>query len=189
MARKNIKRTATRLACLALGMFAFGYALVPLYEVYCDLTGRGSEKALSEAAAGRGGIDEERLVTVVFDANTRDIPWTFKATQHKKQVRPGELSRASFVVENKSERTVTGRAIPSVSPVQAGVYLNKTECFCFSEQALAPGESKEMEVRFVVDANLPKRFSSLTLSYTFFGLDDSGTAARRDSGGADKVNS
>lgn len=189
MVRRNINRTATRLALAALGMFAFGYAMVPLYEAYCDLTGRGSEKMLSEAAAGRGGVDEERLVTVVFDANTRDLPWSFKSTQHKQRVRPGELSRASFMAENKSERVVTGRAIPSVSPVQAGVYLKKTECFCFSEQALAPGESKEMEVRFVVDANLPKRFSSLTLSYTFFGLDDSGTAARRDSAGAGKVKS
>lgn len=161
-----------------VGMFAFGYALVPLYRVYCDLTGRGSNNAISEAEANSSDVDEERLVTVVFDTNTRDIPWTFQARQHKTKVRPGQLSEAVFTVENKSDRTVTGRAIPSVSPVQAGIHLSKTECFCFSEQVLAPGESQEMRVRFVVDADLPERFSSLTLSYTFFGIDSSGVAAR-----------
>lgn len=165
---------------MAVGMFAFGYALVPLYRIYCDLTGRGSNSAISEAEANMSDVDEERLVTVVFDTNTRDIPWTFKAGQHKTKVRPGQLSEAVFTVENKSARTITGRAIPSVSPVQAGVYFSKTECFCFSEQVLAPRERREMQVRFIVDTELPERFSSLTLSYTFFGIDNSDVAARHE---------
>ena len=178
MSDKNIKKTVSKLLLVVIGMFAFGYALVPLYRVYCDLTGRGSNIAISETAAGLKEVDEERLVTVVFDTNTRDIPWTFKAVQHKTKVRPGELSEAVFMVENKSDRTVTGRAIPSVSPVQAGVYFSKTECFCFSEQVLAAGESREMKVRFIVDADLPDRFSSLTLSYTFFNVSSPDVAAR-----------
>ena len=172
MSDKNVNRTVRKLLLVAVGMFAFGYALVPLYRVYCDFTGRGSNIAIDETVAARSEVDADRLVTVVLDTNTRDIPWTFKAARHKTKVRPGELSEAVFVVENLSGRTVTGRAIPSVSPVQAGVYLSKLDCFCFSEQVLAPGESREMQVRFIVDTDLPERFSSLTLSYTFFDVGD-----------------
>lgn len=172
MSDKNVNRTVRKLILVAVGMFAFGYALVPLYRVYCDLTGRGSNVAASETAAGMTDVDAGRLVTVVFDTNTRDIPWTFKAEHHKTKVHPGELTEAMFMVENRSGRTVTGRAIPSVSPVQAGIYVSKMDCFCFSEQVLAPGETREMPVRFMVDADLPERFSSLTLSYTFFDIGD-----------------
>ena len=172
MSDKNVKRTVTKLLLVTVGMFAFGYALVPLYRVYCDLTGRGSNVAVSESEARTSEVDEDRLVTVVFDTNTRDIPWTFKAGRHKTKIRPGELSEAVFLVENRSGRTVTGRAIPSVSPVQAGIYVSKMDCFCFTEQVLAPGETREMPVRFIVDTDLPERFSSLTLSYTFFDIGD-----------------
>ena len=172
MTDKNVNRTVYKLLLVAAGMFAFGYALVPLYRVYCDLTGRGSTTAVSESDIRAAEVDEERLVTVVFDTNTRDIPWTFKAERHKTRIRPGELSVATFLVENRSGRTITGRAIPSVSPVQAGIYVSKMDCFCFSEQVLAPGETREMPVRFIVDTDLPERFSSLTLSYTFFDVGD-----------------
>lgn len=172
MSDKNIKKTVNRLLIVTVCMFGFGYALVPLYNAYCDWTGRGSNTAVSEATATLGGVEEGRLVTVVFDTNTRDIPWTFKARQHKTRIHPGDISEATFIVENQSDQVITGRAIPSVSPTQAGVYLNKTECFCFIEQVLAPGERREMPVRFVVDADLPERFSSLTLSYTFFKVDN-----------------
>ena len=175
MSGNNVNRTVRRLLLAVVGMFAFGYALVPLYRVYCDLTGRGSAR-VAEAGAGMGEVDAGRLVTVVLDTNTRDIPWTFRAGQHKTKVRPGELSEAVFTVENRSGRTVTGRAIPSVSPVQAGIYVSKMDCFCFTEQVLAPGERKEMRVRFIVDTDLPERFSSLTLSYTFFDVGDGAAA-------------
>ena len=180
MSEKNINRTVRKLLLVAVGMFAFGYALVPLYRVYCDLTGRGSNNAIDESVAALSEVDADRLVTVVLDTNTRDIPWSFKAERHKTKVRPGELSEAVFVVENLSGRTVTGRAIPSVSPVQAGVYLSKLDCFCFSEQVLAPGESREMQVRFIVDTDLPERFSSLTLSYTFFDVGDRAADATQE---------
>ena len=173
MSAKNVNRTVRRLLLVTVCMFAFGYALVPLYEVYCDITGRGSARAATEPVASMDEVDAGRLVTVVLDTNIRDIPWTFRAEQHKTKVRPGELSEAVFTVENLSGRTVIGRAIPSVSPVQAGIYVSKMDCFCFTEQALAPGERKEMQVRFIVDTDLPERFSSLTLSYTFFDVGDS----------------
>ena len=104
----------------------------------------------------------------------------------------GELSEAVFVVENHSDRSITGRAIPSVAPVQAGVYLNKSECFCFNKQVLAPGERREMPVRFVIDPDLPERFSSLTLSYTFFDADGGShgeMAARSDTDRAEETRS
>ncbi len=176
MPDSNVNKTVRKLLLVVVGMFAFGYALVPLYRVYCDLTGRGSTQAVA-AADVSGAVDNERLVTVVLDTNTRDIPWTFEAESHKTRVRPGELSEVMFMVENRSGRTVTGRAIPSVSPVQAGIYVSKMDCFCFREQVLAPGESKAMPVRFIVDADLPQRFSSLTLSYTFFDVGDKVLAA------------
>lgn len=176
MSADNINRTVRKLLLTAVCMFAFGYALVPLYRVYCDLTGRGSAR-VAEADAGMGEVGAGRLVTVVLDTNTRDIPWTFKAERHKTKVRPGELSEAVFIVENRSGRTVTGRAVPSVSPAQAGAYISKMDCFCFNEQVLAPGETREMPVRFIVDAGLPERFSSLTLSYTFFDVGDKTAAA------------
>ena len=176
MPDRNVNKTVRKLLLVTVGMFAFGYALVPLYRVYCDLTGRGSNLAI-EAADISGEVDRERLVTVMLDTNTRDIPWTFKAESHKTRVRPGELSEAVFMVENRSGRTVTGRAIPSISPVQAGIYVSKMDCFCFTEQVLAPGESKAMPVRFIVDTGLPERFSSLTLSYTFFDVGENKASA------------
>lgn len=179
MSDKNINRTVRKLLLVTVGMFAFGYALVPLYQVYCDLTGRGSARVAD--AAGAAEIDTERQVTVVLDTNTRDIPWTFKAERHETKVRPGELSEAMFTVENRSGRTITGRAVPSISPVQAGIYVSKMDCFCFTEQVLAPGESREMPVRFIVDTGLPERFSSLTLSYTFFDVGDKAAAHKSNS--------
>lgn len=184
MADKDVNKTVRKLLLATVGMFAFGYALVPLYQVYCDITGRGSNVAASEADAMGNKVDEDRLVTVVFDTNTRNIPWTFKAERHKAKVRPGEMSEAMFMVENRSARTITGRAIPSVSPVQAGIYVSKMDCFCFSEQVLAPGESREMPVRFMVDAGLPERFSSLTLSYTFFDIEDRAADSTKTAGEA-----
>lgn len=177
MSDKQVKKTVGKLLIAVAAMFAFGYALVPLYRVYCDLTGRGSVVAVSET--GAGAVDESRRVTVVFDTNTRNLPWTFKAKQGKLKVRPGEFTEALFVIENRANRPIVGRAIPSVSPVQAGVHFNKAECFCFVEQALAPRERREVAVRFMVEPELPARFASLTLSYTFFNLEKPDAAAAR----------
>jgi cytochrome c oxidase assembly protein subunit 11 len=171
MSENNIKRTTKRLILLSVAMFGFGYAMVPLYNVFCEVTGiNGKTGTISYEEAGALETDTGRVVTVAFDTNVREMPWEFKALERKVSVHPGQLGEATFIVENKSGREIVGRAIPSVAPTQASVYFNKTECFCFTEQVMAAGEKREMKVRFVVDTKIPKRFSALTLSYTFFAI-------------------
>ena len=177
----NVNRTAGKLAILALAMFGFGYALVPLYNVFCEVTGlNGKTGVVSADAVEQMETDTERVVTVAFDTNIREIPWEFKAIERKVAVHPGELGEATFIVENKSAKRIVGRAIPSVAPTQASVYFSKTECFCFTEQVMEAGEKREMKVRFVVNTDLPRRFSALTLSYTFFAIPNQGELADRN---------
>lgn len=163
-------RTETKLTILAVAMFGFGYALVPLYDVLCDITGlNGKTGTIANTEAAQLEVDQERLVTVEFDTNVNsELPWSFHAQEHKMKVHPGELTDAVFIIENNSDQRVIAQAIPSVAPAQASLFFNKTECFCFTQQMLAPRERKEMTVRFVVDPDLPKKISTLTLSYTYF---------------------
>ena len=163
---------------LAFAMFGFGYALVPLYNVFCEVTGlNGKTGVVSAGLVEQMEPDTERVVTVAFDTNTREIPWEFRAVERKVSVHPGELGEATFTVENKSAKRIIGRAIPSLAPTQASVYFSKTECFCFTEQVMEAGETREMKVRFVVNTDLPRRFSALTLSYTFFAIPNQGEIA------------
>ena len=170
--RQNSTRTATRLALAALLMFGFGYALVPLYDVFCEITGiNGKTGQLSGNEAEAAPVDLSRRVTVEFDTNINgELPWAFHAIDRKKSVHPGEVAEAVFVVENRSAQPITGQAIPSVAPSKASIFFNKTECFCFVRQRLQPGERREMVVRFVVGAGLPQKVRRMTLSYTFFEL-------------------
>lgn len=150
-------------------MFGFGYLLVPLYDVFCDVTGlNGKTGEITAAEVNVAEVDESRTITVQFDTNVRQLPWEFKPIEHKVKVHPGELGEAKFYVHNNSSRAIIGRAVPSVAPTQASVFFNKTECFCFDEQRLEAGESREMVVKFVVGTGLPERFGALVLSYTFF---------------------
>lgn len=163
-------RTALKLLSFAIIMFGFGYAMVPLYDVFCDITGlNGKTGVISQEKADTVGIDENRLVTVQFDTNINgELPWAFKSSMSKIQVHPGQITDVVFIVENQADVPVAGQAIPSVAPGQASLHFNKTECFCFTQQTLQPHERKEMLVRFVVDPALPRRISTVTLSYTFF---------------------
>ena len=168
--RRNPTQTAKKLALVAVAMFGFGYALVPLYNVFCDIAGiNGKTGEISQADAKAEKVDLDRIVTVEFDTNVNtSLPWKFRAKDFDMKVHPGEIATAVFIAENESGRSITGRAIPSVAPSQASLFFNKTECFCFTQQVLAPHEKKEMIVRFVVDSDLPKDISTMTLSYTFF---------------------
>jgi cytochrome c oxidase assembly protein subunit 11 len=168
--KNNATKTAKKLGLVAIAMFGFGYLMVPIYNVLCDITGfTGKTGQISQSQAKVAEVDQNRLVTVQFDTNVNPaLPWEFRATQFKQTVRPGEIAETKFVVVNKSSKPVVGQAIPSVAPEQASLFFNKTECFCFINQVLAPGEKKEMVVRFVVDAELPEKISTMTLSYTFF---------------------
>ena len=161
-----------KLGAVVLGMFAFGYALVPLYNAICDLTGinvlAASEQNVPGAAGRRNTqVDASRTVTVEFDANSRGV-WAFKPEKRSVQVHPGELTTVLYTFRNSQPKVMRAQAIPSYAPKVSAGYFRKIECFCFNEYTLAPGEAKQWPVAFVVDPNLPKDVNTITLSYTFF---------------------
>lgn len=176
---QNTKVTVKKLFFFAACMFGFGYVLVPIYNVLCDVTGiNGKTGEVSQVEAEAKHVDMDRFVTVEFDTNVSpELPWKFKAASFKMEVHPGEIAEAVFVVENTSDQPIVGQAIPSLVPAQASLYFDKTECFCFTTQLLEPGERKEMAVRYVIGAELPEKISTMTLSYTFFKAPDSDDVA------------
>ena len=172
------RRTLLILAGLALGMFGFGFAMVPLYGLLCQVTGVQSVQQRSEiggsgAAAAHVGVDEDRWVTVKLDATVHpDLPWSLGPMERKVRVRPGEIRRVNFVAENRSGREITGQAIPSIAPWQATGFFAKMECFCFTQQTLAGNERREMPLQFSVSPDLPADIDSLTLSYTVLRISE-----------------
>ena len=172
-------RMVGKLSVVALGMFAFGYAMIPLYRAICEATGINI-LSLSERQVPGGGkagkaaqvllnsqVDESRTITVEFDANVRG-PWHFKPAQRSIQVHPGELATVMYEFQNVQNRRMAAQAIPSYAPRQATAHFNKLECFCFNQYTLEPGEKKEWPVAFVIDPRLSKDVTTITLSYTFF---------------------
>jgi cytochrome c oxidase assembly protein subunit 11 len=171
--RENI-RMVGKLAVVAAGMFAFGYALVPIYKSICEMTGinilalgdRNIPGATPSLPANTQ-VDTSRIITVEFDANSRG-PWEFRPAQRSLRVHPGELATVTYEFQNVQNRSISAQAIPSYAPQQAGAYFNKLECFCFKQHALAPGEKKSWPVVFVIDPKLSRDVKTITLSYTFF---------------------
>lgn len=158
---------------VAIAMFGFGYLLVPLYDVICEITGlNGKTGRMSETeVAASYQPDPDRMVTVQFVANNSvDMPWDFKPVVSSMQVHPGQMYGTYFTASNQTGRKMIGQAVPSVAPIKASRYFNKTECFCFDQQPLAAGETKEMPLRFVVDPRLPKSVTTLTLAYSLFDV-------------------
>ena len=154
---------------VVVGMFGFGFALVPLYDVFCEVTGLNGKTGDKPVMAGTLQVDTSREIEVEFVASLNEgMPWEFKPLQHSVTVHPGQPTRIEYVAINRTDETITGQAVPSVAPGQAAEYFQKTECFCFTEQKLEPGEEKRMPVIFVVDPELPDDISQLALSYTFF---------------------
>jgi cytochrome c oxidase assembly protein subunit 11 len=164
------RRLGWRLAFGALLMFGFGYAMVPVYRVVCELTGfNGATTRIDGETARAQRVDGGRTITVEFLAATSsDLAWEFHPDVASVRVRPGQVVVATYSARNISGRPVVGQAVPSVTPHAAAPYFHKIECFCFTRQPLAPGESKTLPVQFVVDAGLPGEIATLTLSYTFF---------------------
>jgi cytochrome c oxidase assembly protein subunit 11 len=172
-------RIMGKLAVVAAGMFAFGYAMIPLYRAICEATGinilslserqvPGNGKAGKAAQVLRNSqVDKSRTITVEFDANARG-PWRFKPAQRMLQVHPGELATVMYEFQNVQDRRMSAQAIPSYAPPQATAHFNKLECFCFNQYTLEPGEKKEWPVAFVIDPRIPKDVTTITLSYTFF---------------------
>lgn len=164
---------ALKLVAVVVGMFGFGFALVPLYDLICDVTGLNGKTGEQYTSAAKQEVDENRIVTIQFITNNNiGMPWEFRPTVRSMEVRPGELNETNFYVRNPAGRTITGQAVPSVAPFRAAQYLHKTECFCFDQQELKSGESLDMPMRFIVDAGLPKEVTTLTLSYTIFDISD-----------------
>ena len=168
------RRMVGKLAVIALLMFGFGYALVPMYKSICEALGINvlsvSERAVpgnSTATPANTQVDRSRTITVEFDANARG-PWDFKPAKRYLEVHPGELTTVMYEFKNIQNRTMAAQAIPSYAPKQATPYFNKLECFCFNEYTLKPGESRSWPVAFVIDPKLPKDVTTITLSYTFF---------------------
>jgi cytochrome c oxidase assembly protein subunit 11 len=178
-----------KLAVITAGMFAFGYALVPIYKSICEMTGINilalGEQAVPGARAtlpANTQVDLTRSITVEFDVNARG-PWEFKPAVRSVVVHPGELTTVVYEFQNTQNRRMTAQAIPSYAPQQASAHFNKLECFCFNQYTLDPGEKKSWPVAFVIDPKLSKDVKTITLSYTFFEVGGK-TPAAPGSGGA-----
>jgi cytochrome c oxidase assembly protein subunit 11 len=162
---------ARRLAIVAVAMIAFGFLLVPLYRVYCTVTGSNDTtvRRIAYGDAIRQQVDTQRWVTVEFVATTSGtLPWEFSPASPRLRVHPGDMVLTRFRARNIGNRAIVGQAIPNISPAEAAAHFHKIECFCFTRQPLAPGEAREMPLEFQVDPQLPADVSTLTLAYTFF---------------------
>jgi len=171
---KENRRLSTRLAIVAVGMFGFGFALVPFYNQICAALGINN---LQQPDVVNTQVDRSRTVTIELDSNAHNLPWRFKPLVSHVQVHPGELTTVEYEIVNVREAPVTGQAVPSYGPQHAGEYFKKIECFCFTQQTLAAGETRRMPVTFVVDPKLPPSVSTIAVSYTFFEVAGRGGAS------------
>ena len=162
-----------KMVLVALGAFAFSFALVPAYRIACEkVFGIRLQQGPADAQASVPVAGKERWVTVQFDGGVNSgLPWEFKPHQLTMQVQPGKQYETTYYAKNTSPHTIVGSAVPSVAPARGSKYFNKTECFCFTAQKLEAGESRDMPVRFIVDPALPADVKTLTLSYAFFRND------------------
>lgn len=165
--QKN-RKTARRLVLVAVGMFGFGFALWPLYNVFCQVTGLGG-RAIEISENNEGAIASERRIKIRFDASVNSsLPWHFQAKEKTSEINLGVPNKALYLAMNPGKETITGHATYNVSPPEASLYFVKTECFCFTEQTLQANESREMPVYFYIKPDLPEHIKDITLSYTFY---------------------
>lgn len=174
------RQVMKRLALFALLMFGFGYAMVPFYKKFCEVTGITNllQPNTSKNELSNTQVDSARWVTLEFDANVHGMPWQFAPLQRSVRVHPGEMTHVTFEIKNTGDTPVVGQAVPSYGPKHAAEFVKKLECFCFKQQALAAGETRQMPVQFVIDPALPAGVTTLTLSYTFFEV--KGANVRQD---------
>jgi len=168
-----VNNSALKLAIIPLLMFGFGFALVPLYDVFCDITGLNGKTGRVEASEIDADlVDRSRTIEVRFLANTNTgLPWSFEPLVKKMEVHPGQVYEAVYRVRSASDNKTMGQAVPSVSPGLAAQHFNKTECFCFTQQELEARETRDMPIRFIVDTDISADIEQITLSYTFFSVD------------------
>lgn len=169
------KRLAGRMLLVAVAMFGFGFALVPLYNVFCNATGLNGKSANDNEPAQVHAHEtrlEDRLVTVEFLSNPGTTSgWNFRPAITKLRVHPGQLYSTRYLAHNPTKRPMIVRAVPSVAPGVAALYLQKTECFCFTRQVFAPGEKRELPLRFMIDPHVPPEVGTLSLAYTLYVQD------------------
>lgn len=167
---KKLNKTVVRLVLVSVLMFGFGFALVPLYEVFCDVTGLNGKTATKAAVvAGKQVTDDTRHINIQFTTTVNaDMPWEFKPQTYRLEVVPGKMNKVFFVARNKTENEMVGQAVPSITPGLSAKYFKKTECFCFNRQVLAGKEMVEMPMVFMIDPELPAQYKTITLSYTLF---------------------
>jgi len=170
--REQNRKLSTRLAVVALGMFGFGFALVPFYQQIC--TALGINNLDRPAALANTQVDTSRTVTIELDSNAPNLPWRFRPLVSHIEVHPGALTTVEYEVVNVRGAAITGQAVPSYGPQMAGAYFKKLECFCFTQQTLGPGETRRMPVTFIVDPKLPKDVNTISVSYTFFEVEGRG---------------
>jgi cytochrome c oxidase assembly protein subunit 11 len=164
-------KTVGKILLMVFGMFCFAFALVPLYDVFCKVTGINGKTNTEAAVFVAGDIDETRTITVDFITRTNSgMPWEFTAQTRKIDVHPGQMSEVAFYVRNPTDRDIVAQAVPSVSPGTAALYLNKTECFCFQHQPLKAGEEAVMPMVFYIDPQLPEDITFFTLQYTLYDI-------------------
>lgn len=170
-----MKVSPLKLAIIPVLMFGFGFVLVPIYDVFCDITGlNGKTGRIEESEIDVSLVDTSRTIEVRFLASTNaGLPWAFEPLVKKMEVHPGQVYEAFYRVRSSSSKKTLGQAVPSVSPGLAAEYFNKTECFCFVQQELDGYETRDMPLRFIVGTDISKKIGEITLSYTFFSLDKS----------------
>ena len=163
------KQLLLKLLLFTLGAFGFGYALVPLYDVLCDVTGFGNEKKLAQKSVFAAIPDEKRTITLEFLAQLPSSGnWEFRPVLHEMQIHPGQVYTADFIAKNLTGRDTVAQAIPSMAPTKVAPYFHKTECFCFTPQSFKTGEERALPVRFVIDPAIPADVDRITLAYTFY---------------------
>lgn len=173
MSTRSNKRTVGLLLLVVCGMFGFGFAMVPLYSVFCELTGLNGKTGVVRADELDGVVDTSREITVEFLGTVNSaMSLDFRPVKTRMRVHPGQIYEVSYNAKNASDKATVGQAVPSVTPMVASKYFSKTECFCFTRQRFESGEGRDMPVRFVVGKDLPPDVSTITLSYTFFQIDD-----------------
>jgi cytochrome c oxidase assembly protein subunit 11 len=164
--------STTHLFLIPVAMFGFGYLMVPIYNVFCDITGlNGKTGSISQAQAKEYSVDDDRLVKVEFISTlNQQAEWEFSPDTSSMMVTPGKSYTTSYTAANQLDQLMVGQAVPSVAPAEAASYFNKTECFCFVQQTFEANETKQMPLVFVVDPDLPDDINTVTLSYTFFDV-------------------
>lgn len=169
----GVRKTVTKTVFALIGMFAFAFALVPLYDVFCEVTGINGKASTSAQQIIGGDVDRDRYVTVQFVTRTSaGLPWQLGVENHQVQMHPGQTTEIDFTFSNRSQSPSWGRAVPSVSPSAATAHVRKVSCFCFQEQRLDANENLTIPLVFQLDNSLPKDIATITLVYTLYPLEE-----------------